>query len=79
MIEQAIKTRAWREVSGLTEIGADCVRNNEGLQRLFTECRVLASSEYLARQQGACGDGCCMDKIRKSVSSECEMVSRKVE
>ena len=79
MIQQAIKTRAWRKVSGLTENGADCVRKNERLQRLLAGCRILASSEYLARQQSACGDGCCMGKMRKSVTSECEMVSRKVE
>ena len=79
IIEQAIKTRAQRQVSGLTENGADCVRNNERLQRLLAGCRILASSEYLARQQSACGDGCCMGKMRKSVTSECEMVSRKVE
>ena len=79
MIEQAIKTGAWREVSGLTENGSDYVRNNERLQRLLAGWRILASSEYLARQQSACGDGCCMGKIRKSVTSEYEMVSRKVE
>ena len=38
MIQQAIKTRAWRKVSGLTENGADCVRNNERLQRLLAGC-----------------------------------------
>ena len=46
---------------------------------LLAGCKILANSEYLARHNSAYGDSCFLGKRTRSIKSECEIVSRKVE
>ena len=54
MIEQMVETRAWKEVRGLTE-NSNCrlCKERETVQHLLAGCKMLASSEYLARHNRA--------------------------
>ena len=51
MIEQMVETRAWKEVRRLTENSRCrlCKEQREIVQHLLAGCKMLASSEYLAR------------------------------
>ena len=55
MIEQMVETRAWKEVRGLTENNQCrlCKEQRETVQHLLAGCKMLASSEYLARHNRA--------------------------
>ena len=55
MIEQMVETRTWNEVRGLTESSQRrlCKEQRETVQHLSTGCKMLASSEYLARHNRA--------------------------
>ena len=51
MIEQMVETRAWKKVRGLTEnsLCRLCKEQPETMQHLLAGCKMLASSEYVAR------------------------------
>ena len=55
MIEQMIEIRAWKEVRGLTENSQCrlCKEQQETVEHLLAGCKMLASSEYLARYNRA--------------------------
>ena len=55
MIEQMVEIRAWEEVKGLTKNSQCrlCKKQRETVQHLLTGCKMLASSEYLARHNRA--------------------------
>ena len=50
-LEKMVETRAWKEVRGLTENSQWrlCKEQRETVQHLLAGCKMLASSEYLAR------------------------------
>ena len=55
MLEQMVEVRAWKEVRGLTENSQCrlCKEQRETVQHLLAGCKMLASSEYLARHNRA--------------------------
>ena len=55
MIKQMVETRAWKEVRRLTENNHCrlCIEQRETVQHLLAGCKMLASSEYLARHNRA--------------------------
>ena len=55
MIEQMIETRAWKEARRLTENSQCrlCKEQQETVEHLLDGCKMLASSEYLARHNKA--------------------------
>ena len=55
VIEQMVEARAWKEVRGVTE-NRQCrlyQEQRETVQHLLAGCKMLASSEYLARHNRA--------------------------
>ena len=55
MIEKMVEIRVWKEVRGLTENSPCrlCKEQPETVQNLLAGCKMLASSEYLARHNRA--------------------------
>ena len=55
LIEEMVETRAWKEFKGLTENSQCrlCKEQRETVQHLLAGCKMLASSEYLARHNRA--------------------------
>ena len=76
-----VRTNGWKSEDFLEIVSTYCVGNLKKQGNIFYPgCKMLASSEYLARYllYSAYGDGCCMGKRTKSLRLACEMVSRKV-
>ena len=56
MTEQIVETRPWKKVRGFTENSQCrlCSEQRETVKHLLPECKMLASSAYLARHNRAC-------------------------
>ena len=55
VLEQMVETRAWKEVRGLTENSQQRLgkEQRETVRHLLAGCKMLASSEYLVRNNRA--------------------------